>query len=532
MFRLGHDTQSHTLDVEGSGHHHQGGVLMEKRIRRLGIFMLVCFVALFIQLNNIQVLKANSLATSPSNPRVQLLARSQTRGSIFAADGTVLATSVLAPKGSLYKYQRVYPPNTASLFAQIVGFDSSVYGNFRGIEAEYNSYLVPHTPPARNLRDLLTNRTEVDNVTLTVNENLQLQVASTLDEFAPGVKGAAAVVYNPTTGAIEAMYSNPSFNPNPLVSPDTKTQNFAWKAYLAESGNPLVAGTYDQTYPPGSSFKVVTTSAVLQGRPDLAAMTYPEVTHVTLPNTGNPPQVLTNYHSTPCGGDLETLLIMSCDADFASIGQQLGAQALVTQAQAYGFNQQIPLDVPSDTVASSNFGTVASFADDVPGLMKSAIGQESVTASALQMALVAGTVANGGVEMTPHLMEQIRDSQGDLVETYKPKAWMQPISPQTAATLTTFMQGVVKSGTAAPSASFSGFNPSWDVAAKTGTAQTGSFGPNPQFTDDWMIAFAPAGNTKVAIAVVLPQEPGSATGAAYSGPIVRQILGDVLGEQP
>ncbi len=504
---------------------------MERRIRRLGIFMLLCFVALFLQLNNIQALKANSLANSPNNPRILTAERSQTRGSILSSDGTVLASSVLAPKGSLYKYQRKYNPNTATLFAQIIGFDSDIYGNYRGIEAEYNSFLTPHTPPAKTLRDLLTNRTEVDNVTLTVNENLQLQVAEALDQDAPGVNGAAAVVWNPTTGAIEAMYSNPSFNPNPLVSQNSKVQNLAWAAYLNQPGNPLVAGTYDQTYPPGSSFKVVTTSAVLEHRPDLALMNYPSVSSVILPNTGNPPQQLTNYHGESCppppGGNLEALLINSCDADFASIGQLLGAQALVTQAEAYGFNQKIPLDVPADTVATSNFGTVADFADDVPGLMKSAIGQENVTASALQMALVAGTVANGGVEMVPHLMEQIRDSQGNLVETYQPKEWMQPISPQTAATLTTFMKGVVTSGTAASV----GFPASWDVAAKTGTAQTGSFGPNPQYTDDWLIAFAPVGNTKVAIAVVLPDQPGSATGAAYSGPIVKQILGDVLAEQ-
>ena len=119
--------------------------------------------------------------------------------------------------------------------------------------------------------------------------------------------------------------------------------------------------------------------------------------------------------------------------------------------------------------------------------MKSAIGQQNVTASALQMAMVAGTVANGGVEMTPHVMSQIRDSQGNLVKVYEPKAWQQPISAETANTLTTFMQGVVKSGTAAPV----GFPAAWDVAAKTGTAQTGSFGPDPAYTDDWLIAFAP-----------------------------------------
>jgi penicillin-binding protein A len=505
---------------------------MEKRIRRLGIFMMLCFIALFIQLNNIQALKANSLANDPNNPRVVLVARSQTRGEILSADGTVLAESVLAPKGSYYEYQRVYPQKTATLFAQIIGFAPSIYGNYHGIEAEYNKFLTPHTPPAKTLRDLLVNRTEVDNVTLTVNQNLQLQVATALDQGAPGVNGAAAVVLDSATGAIEAAFSNPSFDPNLLVSQNTKVQNFAWKAYNAEQGNPLLSGTYYATNPPGSSFKVVTTSAVLQGRPDLAAMTYPMVESIPLPDTGTPAQVLTNYDKEVCGGTLEELLILSCDADFASIGQKLGAPALVAQAEAYGFNQQIPLDVPADTVSSSNFGTVASFGPEgdagLPGLMKSAIGQENVTASALQMAMVAGTVANGGVEMTPHLMEQIRDSQGDLVETYHPKPWKQPISAQTAATLTTFMRGVVTSGTAKPSDTFSGFDPSWDVAAKTGTAEVG---PDLQKTTDWLIAFAPVGNTKVAIAVVVPNQAAKQTGAGIAAPIVRQILGDVLADQ-
>jgi penicillin-binding protein A len=508
---------------------------MERRIRRLGIFIVLCFLALFIQLNNIQVFKANSLATDPNNPRVQAVARSQTRGSILSVDGTVLASSVLAPPGSVDKYQRVYNPNTATLFAQIIGFDSVKYGNFRGIEAEYNNYLTPHTPPARNLRDLLTNRTQVDNVTLTVNENLQLQVAAALNQgTAQGVNGAAAVVWNPTNGNIEAMYSNPSFDPNPLVSPNLTTEQYAWETYLAQPGNPLVSGTYDALYPPGSSFKVVTTSAVLQHRPDLATMTYPSRTSIPLPDTGNPPQVLTNYHSEACPangpGTLEELVIESCDADFAYIGFALGGPTLLQQAEAYGFNQTIPLDVPADTVAASTMlapnESTAAFDADIPGVMKSAIGQENVAATALQMAMVAGTVANGGVEMTPHLMSYIDDSQGDRVETFQPKPWMVPISPQTASTLTTFMQGVTKSGTAAGV-----FPASWDVAAKTGTAQAGSFGPDPAFTDDWLIAFAPVGNTKVAIAVVLPNQPGSATGAKFSGPIVEQILQDVRTDQ-
>ncbi len=494
---------------------------MERRIRRLGVFMLLCFVALFIQLNNIQVLKAGSLANSPNNPHVLDVARSQTRGSILSSDGVTLASSVLAPKGSYYKYQRTYNPFTATLFSQIVGYDSLRYGNFNGVEAEYNSYLTPHTRPAKTLRDLLTNRTVVDNVTLTINSSLQQKVAAALDTGAANVNGAAAVVYNPTTGSIEAMYSNPVFDPNPLVSENLTTEKNAWTALLAQPGNPLRAGTYNQIYPPGSSFKVVTTSAVLEHRPDLASMTYPTVASIPLPDTGTPPQNLTNYHSGTCGGNLEQLVIQSCDADFASIGQLLGASALVTQAQQYGFNQRIPLDLPASTVAPSNFGTLATFATDLPGLMKSAIGQDNVAASALQMAMVAGTVANGGVEMTPHVMAEIRDSQGNLVSTYTPKPWMTAISPQTAATLTTFMQGVVKSGTAANV----GFPASWNVAAKTGTAEVGV---NLQNTTDWLIAFAPNGQSKVAVAVVVPNQPGKQTGAGIAGPIVKQILQDVL----
>jgi penicillin-binding protein A len=500
---------------------------MEKRIRRLGVFMLLCFVALFIQLNNIQILKANSLATAQDNPRVIEAEFSQPRGSIVSADGVILAQSVQAAKSSAYKYQRVYPQNTATLFAQVVGFDSTIYGNYRGVEAEYNSDLTAHTKPVTSIRDLLSNNTVTDNVTLTMSAKLQEQVAAALNAGDNGALGAAAVVLNPTTGAIEAMYSNPTFDPNPLVSASSATQKAAWTALNAQPGNPLVAGSYAQVNPPGSSFKVVTTSAVLETSPILTNTVFPVVPSITLPDTGNPPQVLTNYHSEGCGGDLEMLVIQSCDADFASIGQQLGATALVNQAQLYGFNKKVPLDVPADTVATSNFGTVADFttgSSGVPGLMKSAIGQENVTASALQMAMVAGTVANGGVEMTPHVMAQIRDSQGNLVESYTPKPWQKSISPQTAATLTTFMQGVTSNpaGTA-----YGVFPASWDVAAKTGTAQVGSFGPNPPLTTDWLISFAPVGQTKVAIAVVLPNQPGSATGAVQSGPIVKAILGDV-----
>ena len=268
-----------------------------------------------------------------------------------------LAYSELAPKGSIYKYQRVYDPTPPPCSPRSSGSTPSSTATSAGVEAQYNSYLTPHTRPAKTLRDLLVNRTVVDNVTLTIDTKLQSQVAAALDQHAPGVLGAAAVVLNPTTGAIEAMYSNPTYDPNPLVSQNLATETEAWNINACPPtadqaacapGDPLVPGTYGQVYPPGSSFKVVTASAVLEDRPRPGQDDLPGGSLGGPAQFGHaPPGPDQLPRRTPGrGGNLEALLIQSCDADFAQIGQLLGAQALVNQAEAYGFNQRIPLDVP------------------------------------------------------------------------------------------------------------------------------------------------------------------------------------------
>ncbi len=196
---------------------------MERRIRRLGIVMLLCFVALFVQLNNIQVLRATSLADSPNNPQILAVQRSQPRGDILSADGVNLATSVPTKTG-YYKYQRVYNPNTAVPFSQIVGYDT-IFGTRTGVEAEYNSFLRSHTRPAKTLRDLLVDRTTTDNVILTINTQLQNQVAGAVDATDPTgdpSQAGGAVVINVKTGSVEAMYSNPTFDPRPLASQNSK----------------------------------------------------------------------------------------------------------------------------------------------------------------------------------------------------------------------------------------------------------------------------------------------------------------------
>jgi peptidoglycan glycosyltransferase len=499
---------------------------MERRIRRLGVFMLLCFVALFIQLNNIQIFRASSLANNPNNPHVLAVSRSQPRGDILSADGVTLATSEATPD-NVYKYKRVYNPNTAVLFSQIVGFDSPIYGR-TGIEDEYNSFLESHTRPAKTLRDLLVNRTGTDNVTLTINTQLQSQVAAAVDATDANGQApeAGAVVLNVKTGAVEAMYSNPTYNPAGLVSPDTTVEKTTWNDLDPSSDqSPLVSRTFQFGFLPGSTFKTVTSAAVYDRQPALANVNYPVVGCIPLPQSD---KQLCNYgHNGPngpeqCGGVLTTTLPASCDTAFAQLGMALGATNLTTEAQAFGFNQHIPLDLPG--VGVSNFPTIAQLTDNAPSQAYSAFGQQDVTATALQMALVADGIANGGVIMTPHVMSQIRDSQGNLVETYTPKPWLTATSSTTATAVNSLMQAVVTSGTAAGV-----FPAAWKVAAKTGTAETG---PNATLTNDWMIAFAPADNPKVAVAVVVPNQPGSDTGAKVSGPPAKTILGDALAETP
>jgi penicillin-binding protein A len=508
---------------------------MERRIRRLAIFMVLCFVALFIQLNNIQVLKANSLANDPNNPAVQAVERSQPRGSILSSDGVVLASSVPANDGA-YKYRRVYNPDTATLFSQIVGFDSPIYGE-TGVEAYYNNYLESHTRAADSLHDLLVDRTTTDNVTLTINSQLQLKVASVVDSMdANGnAPNAAAVVIDPSTGAIEAMYGIPTYNPTGLVSPNTDVEKLTWASLNPNGGaaSPLVSEAYQNGVEPGSTFKVVTSSAVYDHNPALASMNYPGASCINGP--GEPPSIqgrvqpLCNYGSERCGGTIQTSLPESCDTAFAQLGMALGPN-LGVEAQAFGFDQQVPIDLTNPAVSS--FPTAASLTNDQALSATAAFGQGfgsgTVIASPLQMALVAAGIANGGVIMTPHVMQSIRDSQGNLVETYTPKPWLTATSALTAAAVTHLMQGVVTSGTA----STVGFPASWNVAAKTGTAETGTGPLGNSLTNDWMVAFAPANDPKVAVAVSAPNQPASATGAEISGPPMKEILADVLGLTP
>jgi len=395
---------------------------MSRRIRWLGIVMVICFAVVLLQLTNVQFHDAAALRSSPSNPRNLVQKYDNVRGDILAANGQVLAESVPAPRGSTYKYMRRYP--TGALFAQIVGIDDTFYGAYTGVEQEYNSYLVAHSHHPTTLSQLLSPPPPTtDDVTLTVEPYLQQAAQSALNSIASTNRDGAVVVLDPHTGAVLAMYSSPSYNPAPLADPNVPAEevagNGAFHSTDAEgfSGG-LPMATFEPIFP-GSTFKIVTTTAVYNLAPQLANFDYPvSPCTKTLPDSN---KVICNDASSPlhavaCGGTIAQMLPPSCDPGYATLGMTVGPTDMVKQSELFGYNSVPPLDLPD--VAASRFPSVGYFQPQnagLAGLAYASFGQGSVQTTALQNALVAAAVADGGTIMAPHVMASIHDANGHLL---------------------------------------------------------------------------------------------------------------------
>lgn len=508
--------------------------------------MVVCFALILVQLVNVQYRQAPALRSSPDNPRNFGTEHDNMRGDILAANGTVLAESGLAPKGSgSYKYVRIYPSATASLFAGIVGWDSIYYGT-GGVEEEYNSYLSAQSQQPDSVWQLFTPPPPTtDNVILTVEPYLQQTAEQALADISPSVdpsgdRDGAVVVLDIHTGAVLAMYSNPTFDPNDLASTNLKSEELAgYVDFHVPDGEGFLPGypiaTFYRIFP-GSTFKVVTTSAVYNLDPSLSNFNFPVAPCTAVLPDSN--KMVCNDASTPaladpCGGTIAQMLPASCDPGYAMLGIALGADNLSREADLFGYNSVPPIDLPtsglSRWVVASAFPSAADFGQDdlgLAGLAYSAFGQQDVQATALQQAMVAAGVADGGTVMTPHLLSTIDSSGGQVVKRYKPTVYKQALSSAAAQQVNQLMQSVATVGTAAGV-----FPRSLDAAVKTGTAQTGL--PNTESdTDDWMIGFAPANNPQVAVAVVVPYQEFSTSGAEVAGPIVRTMLEAALNPPP
>ncbi|MGA2123121.1 MAG: penicillin-binding transpeptidase domain-containing protein [Acidimicrobiales bacterium] len=480
---------------------------MSRRIWRLAIVVMILFALVVGQAAYVQFFHAKALDASTLNPRNDVSTQQYPRGEILAANGEVLAQSI-PTSSTTNPWRRVYPQG--SLFSAEVGFTSTVYGNW-ALEAEYNNYLQSHALPPQSFEQLLEPTTGDDSITLTLQPELQ-EVAQA--ELAGRDGSVVAIV--PSTGAILAMYSNPTYNPLPFTAVSTALQEAAWKkdnTKDSEGYPPLGLVATQQTIFPGSTFKVVTTAGIVKYKPSLLTKEIPVEVSTALPDSN---KTLSNDGGVPCGGTVEEMLPQSCDPGYALLGLDLGAQDLTATANAFGFNQIPPIDLPG--AVASFFPTESNLAANPPFLAYSAIGQEDVEVTALQNALVAAGIADGGTIMTPHLLASIQGPDGATIMRYKKSVWKTPLSESQAAQITPLMEKVVTEGTAAQVE----FLPQDDVAAKTGTAQVGNNLTND--TDDWMIAFAPATDPVIAVAVSLPFQAFDVTGAIEAGPVMKCVI--------
>jgi penicillin-binding protein A len=483
---------------------------MSKQIRNLGVFLAVCYVALFLQVNRLTVFEAEALQDKPQNTRAVERDFSSPRGNIVSADGVVLAESV--PSDDRFALQRTYPAETAELFAHITGYFAFSLGS-TGVEREYNGYLTGDDIgfDLDRLDDLFVDRDVVGDVILSVRSDVQ-QVAR--DEL--GDRAGSVVALDPRTGDIIAMWSSTTYDPNVLASHDFAAATAASEVLNADPERPTRSRAFQEREFPGSTFKIVTATGgidrdgVTREQPE-----YPVTDSYQPPGGGRP---IPNFGGSSCGGTLFEILQNSCNTSFAQMGVDMGGDALYETAQGFGFDRDVPLDLPGGV--QSNFPEA--IVDDPPLVAQASIGQNDVQATPLQMALVAAAVANDGVIMEPHVMSEIRDDQGNEVEEYDDEPFTQAMTPETAGTLREAMISVVTDGTAGR---LDDGLDDFEVGGKTGTAQLGT--PEPQ-SHAWIIGFAgPPGETPhIAVAVLVEAQPGASeqTGGQVAAPIAAAVM--------
>jgi peptidoglycan glycosyltransferase len=469
------------------------------------------------QLTYLQVVDANNLANDPNNVRKALKDFNRARGKILTADGQLVAAS--APTTGDFKYRRIYPE--FGLFAHIAGYQSFVnlVGN-TGVEESYNKELTGQDASLRleNLGNAFTGKAETNDVILSLTESAQRTAESALE----GQKGSV-VALDVQTGAVVAMYSNPTYDPNALTVHDSLAVQESYNAITSKTnGEPAVPRAYRERYSPGSTFKVVTSkSAIEAGLTGPDDRIFPELNGFDIPGTD---ANLGNFGGGSCGGTLRESLIKSCNATFAALGYELGDR-FPPAMQECGIESAPPIDLSPP--AEKSVGPLVGA--DQARFALAGIGQGDVFTTPLQMALIAEGIANNGVIKEPHVVSEIRNSDGATVRTITPKDWTTCMQPATAAALTSMMVDVVNEGTGnAASMSDQGVQ----VAGKTGTAQTGVENENPHA---WFIAFAPANAPRYAVAVLI-QNGGNygseATGGEVAAPIAKKMFQNLLATNP
>lgn len=486
---------------------------MTVSIRRVGLGIVVLMGLLAGQLGYVHLVRAERLNADPANIRLVLRDFARSRGPVLTIDGEIIARTVEVDDE--YGFQREYPK--AGLYAHITGFQSLRYG-LTGIERVYDDTLLGKRFEIGfgDLATILASEKPEGTVVLTVDSLAQQVAKDALD----GNRGSV-VVLDVETGGVVAMYSNPTFDPNLIAVHDPNAAEAFFDSYVDDPANPMRSRAYRERFPPGSTFKVVTTGIALDAGVSASDRRYPELVELELPLTD---RTLSNFGDNRCGGTLAESFRDSCNTTFGQIGLDLEEQFAVG-VERYGINTGPPPIDLSDPMTRSEGPVRGSFKAEAPLFAQAAIGQGPVAVTPMEMALVAQCVANGGRMLVPHFMHELQDRNGRVVERSTPQVFKTAMTAQSAALITAMMIDVVNNGTGTAAQI-----PGIQVAGKTGTAQQPGGAPHA-----WFVGFAPAQAPRYAIAVIVERGGDlgdDATGGRVAAPIAAQVFSKLLSQTP
>jgi peptidoglycan glycosyltransferase len=483
---------------------------MSRHIRHAAVFCALLLVALLVNATRVQVVRSASYDDNPANRRSDIARYGQPRGDILIAGEPVTGSR---DTGEQLRYERSYVDGP--LYAPVTGFASQVYGTtlLEHTEDGVLSGTDPLLAPFPLLSDVTRARPSAGNVVTTLNPGAQRAAYQGL----AGRKGAVAAV-EPSTGRVLALFSAPSYDPTALSGNGPAAEE-AWVRLNSDPDRPMLNRAVRQTYPPGSTFKVVTAAAALDAgvARDLDAPTDSPDPY-TLPGTRTR---LTNPSRGCEDASLRDAFMLSCNTVFAKLGVDVGLTDMVTTAEAFGFNAT-DLRIPF-SVSQSTFDTSL----DRAQLALSSIGQYNTRATPLQMAMVAAAVANGGQVRPPYLVERTTRRSGATVAAAGPRPARQAIHPSTARRLRQLMTDVVREGTGRNAAI-----PGATVGGKTGTAQHGIGNAGTPYA--WFVSWAQGDRDpepKVAVAVVVEDSAANRrdiTGGGLAAPIAKAVMEAVL----
>jgi peptidoglycan glycosyltransferase len=490
------------------------------QITRLAVAAIGLLAALIVATTYWQTWAVAGLADRQDNAIARVAQFTIDRGKIYAADGRVpLATNVKRKVGGQTLYFRKYP--NGYLAPHVVGYSTQSRSR-AGLERSQNDYLTGANGTLSSVAQRELDK--LKGVTVKGNDlllSLNVRTQETAVRELAG-KCGAAVAIEPQTGRILALASSPTYNPNAVEKSFSAITRIRTAA--CSFAAPLLDRATQGLYPPGSTFKVVTAAAALDSgafKPDSTFVDpgYCEEYGKRVSNAGNPESPETFGTVTLAQG-----LQHSINSVFCNIGKKIGAGTILEYAKRFGFYASPDIELPAEAQSPSGLYTPKShklynpkhpeFQVD-PGRL--AFGQERLLVTPLQMAMVAATVANGGVLMQPHLIDKVRAPNGSILRRVRPHKVRRAISAETAQQLTQMMESVVTGGTAT-NLQISGVR----LAGKTGTAETNVTGKY----DSWFIAFAPAEAPKVAVAVALENQTGF--GATTAGPIAKALIEAIL----